>query len=121
MVSNQDIKAAYAAMKAAKETLYKVSEGELNARATLKNAENAVILQYADNPKALGGNEPARNAAIREKTLAEFHDLEEIEENKRKAQLTFDLAAMSLDCLKWQIRNEQVAVGFEENGMGEMA
>jgi hypothetical protein len=118
MVSNQEIKDAYAALMAAKERLYKVAEGELNARAALKIAENAVILQYADEPKKLGGNEPARNAAIREKTLAEFNDLEEIEAEKRKAQLAYDLAVLSMDCLKWQIRNEQAAADCEAQGLG---
>lgn len=118
MPSNREIKDAYAVLIAAKERLYRVAEGELNARATLKSAENAVILQYADEPKKLGGNEPARNAAIREKTLAEFNDLEKIETDKRKAHLACDLAALSLDCLKWQIRNEQAAADCEAHGMG---
>jgi hypothetical protein len=118
MVSNQDIKDAYAALEAAKEKLYRVAEGELKARATLKSAENAVILQYATEPKALGGNEPARTARIRELTIAEFNDLEEIEEEKRKAQLACDIAALSLDCIKWQIRNEQAAADCEAQGLG---
>lgn len=118
MPSNREIKDAYAVLIAAKERLYRVAEGELNARATLKSAENAVLLEYASDPKALGGNEPARNARIRELTIAEFNDLEEIEAEKRKVQLACDLAALSLDCLKWQIRNEQAAADCEAQGMG---
>jgi hypothetical protein len=118
MPSNQEIKDAYAVLIAAKEWLYKVAEGELNARATLKSAENAVLLKYAADPKALGGNEPARNARIRELTMAEFDALEGIEEDKREAQLDQELAALSLDCLKWQIRNEQAAADCEAQGLG---
>lgn len=87
--------------------LFKAGEHELAAREALKAAESAVLLKYAADPKALGGNEPARNARIRELVMEERKALEEAEAEKRQAQLAFELAGLAVDCLKWQIRNDQ--------------
>ena len=104
MVSETDIVNAFGKMADAKKALFVSGERELATKEALKKAEAAVLLKYADNPKDLGGNEPARNARIRELTAAERADADKAEKEKRECQLDFDLANLALDCLKWQIR-----------------
>ena len=80
------------------------------AQEALKKAEAAVINSH--DPKALGGNEAARSAKIRELTARERSDLEESERIKRAAALQYEIDCMTVDCLKWQIRAEMAAKGM---------
>ena len=109
MVSNNDLKEAFGKMQNCKVSLFHAGERELAAKETLKRAEAAVLLVNASDPKKLGGNEAARNAAIRELTFDERKGVEKAEAERRECQLAFDLACMACDCLKWRIRNEQAA------------
>lgn len=108
MVSNDEIKEATNRLADTKALLFDAGEEELECREALKVAEEAILLKYADNPKELGGNEPARKARIAEITAIEKRALNAAESEKRKIQLKLDLAAMRWDALKWQIRNNEV-------------
>jgi hypothetical protein len=92
----------------AKTLLFHAGERELATKEALKKAEAAILLKYADTPKELGGNEPARNARLRELTVPERADADQADRDKRACQLAFDLASMAVDCLKWQIRINMV-------------
>ncbi|MCK9568689.1 hypothetical protein M0R72_07095 [Candidatus Pacearchaeota archaeon] len=118
MVSNVDLQNAFDAMRNSKVSLFHAGERELATREALKKAEAAVLLVNAADPKKLGGNEAARNATIRELTFDERKDAEKAEAEKRECQLAFDLACMAVDCLKWQIRNEQAAADCEAQRLG---
>jgi hypothetical protein len=111
MASRSELKDAFDEMRNKKRSLFLAGERELATREALKKAEAAVLLKYADNPKELGGNEPARNARVRELTANERADSEKADREKRECQLAFDLVSMVVDCMKWQIRIE---TGMEE-------
>ena len=113
MTSNDEIKEASNRVADLKTKLSDASEEELKAREMLKRAEFNILVEYADDPKRLGGNEPARQAKIAEKTFLERAALERAETEKRKVQLQFELASMRYDAIKWQIRNNQVNMKLE--------
>ena len=83
------------------------------AREILKRAEFAVLIEYSEDAKALGGNESARNAKIAELTYLERAVLERAETEKRGAQLVYELSGMRADCLKWRVRNNQANSDME--------
>lgn len=87
--------------------MHEISEADLKAREILKTAESAIRLQYADKPKELGGNEPAREARIRELTATELAAAEKMRALKGQAQLRADLANMRVQELQWLVRNDQ--------------
>jgi len=119
MVSNNELSNAFGTMRNNKASLFHAGEREMATTEALKKAEAAVLLKYADNPKDLGGNEPARNARIRELTARERADLEKAAAEKRDCQLAYVLAVMAVDFQKWQIRNDQVAASWEMLGIKE--
>ncbi len=120
MVRNNELVVAFDTMRNNKVSLFHAGERELAAREALKKAEAAVLLANVADPKKLGGNEAARNATIRELTLSERKDVEKAESEKREYQLAFELSAMAVDCLKWQIRNEQATADLDAQGFGEI-
>lgn len=113
MVSNDEIKEASNRVADLKVKLSDASEKELQCKEALTIAEDAIILKYADNPKELGGNEPARKARIAEVTAIQKNALKIAETEKRNVQLQFELASMRYDAVKWQIRNNQVNMKLE--------
>lgn len=71
----------------------------------LKNVEAALI--NGTDPKDLGGNDKAREAKIRLLTTEVRESLDAASNKKREAQLAYDLATMSADLLKWEIRQRE--------------
>ncbi len=104
MVVSQMITSNFERLHKARVELHNAGEQELAARKALKAAETRILNNTP--AKALGANEPARQAHIREITAGEQEALEQAEDAKRKAQLDYDLASMAVDCIKWHIRNE---------------
>ncbi|MCK9571327.1 hypothetical protein M0R72_20430 [Candidatus Pacearchaeota archaeon] len=105
-------------MQNCKVSLFHAGERELATREALKKAEAAVLLVNAADPKKLGGNEAARSASIRAQTVVEREAVEKADKAKREAQLAYELDCMAVDCLKWQIRNEQAAADCEAQRLG---
>lgn len=112
MVSNQEIKDAYRDLMATKELLAMRMEEELKAREVLKASEAEADL----SGKCDGKNAEVRAAQKRQFTASEVLALGKAEVDKRKAQLAFDLAAMKVDCMKWQIRNDQATADLDAQG-----
>jgi hypothetical protein len=108
MVSNDELEEASNRLVDTKTLLFDAGEKELQAKEMLKRAQFNILVEYAEDPKRLGGNEPARNAKIAELTFLERATSDKAETERRAAQLKFDLAGMRYDCLKWQIRNNEV-------------
>jgi hypothetical protein len=106
MVSTAELVTAFDTAKNNKVSLYHAGERELKAREALKKAEASVINTI--DPKILGSNDKARDAKIREFTCDERADLEKAEDEKRSVQLSYELSCLTVDCLKWQIRNSQI-------------
>jgi len=111
MATNEELRRAFGTMIECRKALFEASEKEPKARETLKERE-AFILATVD-AKELGPNEAARQAKIRQITAPERANLDLAERAKREAQLSFDLVGMTVDCLKWQIRNDTAAIGSD--------
>jgi predicted alpha/beta superfamily hydrolase len=105
MYSANEIQLAFQEMENARVTLYNCAEMELDAREDLKSSEAAILV--STDPKELGSNETARMATIRARTMEERRSLEKYEKEKRSASLSFELASMKVDCIKWVIRATQ--------------
>jgi hypothetical protein len=57
--------------------------------------------------KELGPNDKAREARIKDLCLEERNAHDGLSKKKRDAQLAFELAEMSVDLLKWEIRQKE--------------
>lgn len=107
-----EIKAAFAALMAARQALYEGSEKELTVRAALKKREAALLLSGA----IIGKNAETRDAQLKEGCKMEISALEGAEAEKRLLQCRFDLASMAVQELQWLIRNE--IIEYDQDGGG---
>ena len=117
MVSNQEIKDAFKSKIDLRKKVEECAKQETKARSELKFAETVILNENRADPKALGGNDKTRDAAIREKTETEHAALEEAESKKRDAALDYEIAGYELECLTWQIRNEQASADLQFTGL----
>ena len=104
MVSEIEIKNAFAALRAARQALYDGSEKELAAKTALKKREAALLLSGA----IIGKNAETRDAQLKEGCQMEIATLEGAEAEKRLLQCRYDLASMMVDEIRWRIRNDIV-------------
>lgn len=102
-MKESEIKAAFAALMAARQALCEGSEKELAAKAALKKREAALLLSGA----IIGKNAETRDAQLKEACQMEIAALEGAEAEKRLLQCRFDLASMAVQEIEWQIRNDQ--------------
>lgn len=102
MVKEEEIKAAFVALKTARQALYDSSEKELAARMALKRREASLLLSGA----IIGKNAETRDAQLKEGCQAEIVRLEGAETEKRLLQCRFDLANITVNEIQWQIRND---------------
>ena len=98
----EEIQIAFTDMKNMKISLFHAEEDALKARAELKRREASLMLSGAIN----GKNAETRDAQLNEGCQAEIAALEKIEAEKRATQLSYELACMTVDSLKWIIRAE---------------
>lgn len=112
----EDLGLLFGAMANSRMELAKCSEAEMDARENLKRAEATIINLATDPKKDLGVNEAARNATIRAKTIQEREGLEKAEKAKREAGLKYEIDCMAVDCLKWQIQNDQAVADLSAQG-----
>ena len=103
-MKESEIKAAFAALMAARQALYEGSEKELAAKAALKKREAALLLSGA----IIGKNAETRDAQLKEGCKMEISTLEGAEAEKRLLQCRHDLASIAVDEIRWRIRNELV-------------
>ena len=104
MVSEKEIKEAFAALMAARQALYDGSEKELAAKMALKKREAALLLSGA----IIGKNAETRDAQLKEGCQMEIAALEGAEAEKRLLQCRFDLSSMAVEEIRWRIRNDTV-------------
>lgn len=86
------------------------------AKIELATAKQAVIAAHAEDPKKLGGNEAAREAAINAMCSAQVIALQTAEESERLAKNAVELATIRVNGLRAQLRILEVAAGM---GMGD--
>lgn len=107
MVSKNEITEAFAALMAARQALYDGSEKELAAKAALKKREAALLLSGV----IIGKNAETRDAQLKEGCKTEIATLEGAEAEKRLLQCRYDIAGITVDEIRWQIRNDLIEVG----------
>jgi hypothetical protein len=119
MVLNKELKEAFDKVIETKRKVFEIGEEELTARGTLKFRENELLLQGKEGP-IKGTNDKLRDAQLKEQTIGERNHLESLEKEKRGAQFDHEIARLNLECLQWQIRNEQATADLEAQGFGEI-
>ena len=112
MVRETEIKAAFAALIAARQALYDGSEKELAAKTALKKREAALLLSGA----IIGKNAETRDAQLKEGCKMELEAVEAIRKEKAEVQLRQDLASINVQELQWLVRNDQAIAGLGEAG-----
>ena len=115
MVKDEEIKAAFVALKAARQALYDSSEKELSARMALKRREASLLLSGA----IIGKNAETRDAQLKEGCQAEIAQLEGAETEKRLLQCRYDLANITVGEIQWQIRNDQAIADLRERAAAQ--
>jgi hypothetical protein len=108
MPTNQEIKDLYEKKGSILKELFKIGEEVLTAQADLKKLK-AHIVNTTDE-KVLGTNDKKRDAYILEHTRDIVDGLEKLESEKRSLDLEYSLICDSIECMQWQIRNDQVGV-----------
>jgi hypothetical protein len=106
MPTNQELKEIYAKKGLIRKDLYRIGEDVLTAQANLKKLK-AHIINTTDKKK-LGTNDKEREAYIIDQTSVEVLALESLEIKKRSLDLEYSLICDSIECVQWQIRNNQV-------------
>ena len=112
MVRETEIKAAFAALIAARQALYDGYEKELAAKTALKKREAALLLSGA----IIGKNAETRDAQLKEGCKMELEAVEAIRKEKAEVQLRQDLASINVQELQWLVRNDQAIAGLGEAG-----
>jgi hypothetical protein len=116
MPTNQELKEIYAKKSLLRKDLFEASEKVLETNSILKKRK-AYIIGSTDK-KTLGTNDKERDAYILEHTADIIDELEYLEIEKRSLDLEYSLICDALECLQWQIRNDQVE--FLNSGREEM-
>jgi hypothetical protein len=104
-IAPHTLQSAFELLKLNRTNLFHAGEKELEAQEVLKAKEVEIINSM--DPKELGGNDKARDARLKELCQVEGKALKEAAKKKREAQLAYELATMSVDLLKWEIRQKE--------------
>lgn len=80
------------------------SENALVARLTVKDAEQRVINDHADDPKKLGANEAARAARIAELISDERAALFSDERQERHAKVAVEVARLKVQAIQDELK-----------------
>jgi hypothetical protein len=106
MPTNQELKEVYAKKSLLRKDLFAASEKVLETSSILKKRKAFIV--GSTEKKTLGTNDKERDAYILEHTADIVEELEELELEKRSLDLEYSLICDVIECLQWQIRNEQV-------------
>lgn len=98
-----EIAQAFDQMKALRKSLYLAEEAVLACKMILKHREASLLLSGA----IIGKNAETRDAQLKEGCKDEIAALEKAESDRRATQLSYELACMTVDSLKWLIRAEE--------------
>lgn len=118
MPTNKELRAVYEKKGLLRKELFEVMEEVLSAQADLKKTK-ANIINTTDK-KILGSNDKEREAYIVSHTIEEVNRLESLETQKRSLDLKYSLICDEIECIHWQIRNEQASADCEAQRLGEI-
>jgi NAD+--asparagine ADP-ribosyltransferase len=116
MPANQEIKELYKKKSKIRKELFSKGEEVLSESSLLKTRK-AYIISNTDK-ETLGTNDKKRDAYILEHTKDIVEELEKLESEKRSLDLEYSLICDSIECVQWQIRNEQAAADCEAQRLG---
>lgn len=86
-----------------------VSEG----RRLVAEKRQSILLEYAEDPKALGGNEAARTAAIDNMLGDAKAELTRLETEEQSLRATLEIARIRVEGLRAQLRCLEVMAAIE--------
>ena len=116
MPTNKEIKDLYKMKEKVRRNLFVAGERVLEESSLLKTRK-AYIITNTDK-ETLGTNDKKRDAYILEHTKDIVEELEKLESEKRSLDLEYSLICDSIECIQWQIRNEQAAADCEAQRLG---
>lgn len=102
------IRDAFAALRAAKLTLYESSEKAISAKATLDKKKSELL---AGNT-ITGKNAEIRDAQLAQACWPEMAELEAAEAEKRKAAHEADQAGLVVSEIQWLVRNDEATAAL---------
>jgi hypothetical protein len=105
VIAPHTLQSAFELLKLNRTNLFHVGEAELEGKKILESKE-VEILNTMD-AKELGPNDKAREARIKSMLEVERKAVEGLSKKVREAKLAQELAEMSVDLLKWEIRQKE--------------
>lgn len=119
---SKELDAAYAVLMAATERVFNLTNDHSQMHRELVEARQKVILDHAEDPKALGSNETARNAAIDALTVKQRQNVQDVDDSLREARHKQEIARMEVELWRSHLRCAEVEVAAHEHGgMGFVA
>lgn len=106
---------AYRNLKNAQEVAFNAVGTRLNADEVVLDRKLTILLEHADDPKKLGANEAARDAAIRQMLRVEIGTQAMAVENERLAQHKLRMAQIDVEFVRAMLRTVEVAAGIERS------
>lgn len=107
---------AYKNLKAKTEAAFDKTKNRQSADALVREMQQGILLQHADDPKALGANEAARNAKIAELTQAELADQSLAAKLEQQALHELKIASIDVEFVRTTLRVAELAAGIERQG-----
>lgn len=107
---------AYDRLKGATIAVQEKNAEVIRAQQALSETRQAIIAKHADDPKALGPNEAARNARIDEMTEADRQVVRIAEDALRLDRDRLEIVRIEVESLRAQLRCLEVAAGLAVNG-----
>jgi len=112
---------AYAAPKASTAKVQEATTEHASAQQELTEARQAIIRKHADDPKALGSNEAARNARIEELVVIERQQAHDAAEALRDARDQQELDRLDVEHWRAQLRAFESGVADRRNTIDAVA
>lgn len=104
------LEAAYTHLRTVTGDVHSLTDAQASMQRELIAARQRVILEHAEDPKALGSNEAARNAAIDALTAAERQNVQDVDDSLRAASNRQVLAKHEVELWRAQLRCAEVEV-----------
>lgn len=106
---SQNLENTYAELIAATRETQRLTAEQSKAQVALTEARQAILLQYAENPKDLGSNEAARNARIDELTATQKTYAREMETDLTVSRDRQAIAGLEVEHWRAQLHCAEVA------------
>lgn len=107
------ITAAYTRLDSAQVEAFNKLTARQSADALVAETRQGILLQHADDPKQLGGNEAARNARIEELMHSELAAQSAAVREQQQADHELRRAQTTVECTRAILRTVEVAAGID--------